>query len=79
MNKFTENGLANVNKINKLYDEYTKMVTTNISIKEMLGMVKYIDKVKHIFSFGYTNECSSVAFRLSRPACFLYTPSRELF
>lgn len=79
MNKLMENGLSNVGKLNKLYEDYTKMVTTNISLKEMLGMVKYIDKIKHIFSFWYTNECSNVAFRFSRPACFLYTPSRELF
>ncbi|HMS90680.1 MAG TPA: LCP family protein [Candidatus Absconditabacterales bacterium] len=79
MNKLMENGLSNVNKLNKLYEDYTNMVTTNISLKEMLGMVKYIDRIKHMFSFGYTNECSNVAFRFSRPACFLYTPSRELF
>lgn len=79
MNKLMENGLSNVNKLNKLYEDYTNMVTTNISLKEMLGMVKYIDRIKHIFSFWYTNECSNVAFRFSRPACFLYTPSRELF
>jgi hypothetical protein len=55
------------------------MVNTNISLKEMLGMVQYIDKVKHIFSFWYTTECSNVAYRFSRPGCFLYTPQRELF
>lgn len=79
MNKLMENGLSNVNKLNKLYEDYTKMVTTNISLKEMLGMVKYISKIKHIFSFWYTNECSTVAYRFSSPACFLYTPSRDLF
>jgi hypothetical protein len=51
MNKLMENGLGNVNKLNKLYEDYIKMVNTNISLKEMLGMVQYIDKVKHIFSF----------------------------
>lgn len=51
MNKFKENGLGNVTKLKKLYEEYTKMVTTNISLKEMLGMVQYVDNVKHILSF----------------------------
>lgn len=55
------------------------MVTTNVSLKEMLGMAKYADNLKHIFSFGYTVECSHVAYRFSTPACFLYNPDRSLF
>gem|GEM_PF-3919405 len=51
MDKFKENGLGNVSKLQTLYDDYIKMVTTNISLKEMLGMVKYAYKLKHIFSF----------------------------
>jgi anionic cell wall polymer biosynthesis LytR-Cps2A-Psr (LCP) family protein len=51
MNKLTENGLGNVSKLKNLYEDYTKMVTTNVSLKEMLGMVKYINKVQHMFSF----------------------------
>ena len=79
MNKLVTNGLGNINKLNALYDDYTKMVTTNVSLKEMLGMVRYIDKLDNIFSFWYTTECSNVAYRFSRPGCFLYTPQRELF
>ncbi len=79
MDKLKENGLGNVTKLKKLYEEYTKMVTTNISLKEMLGMMQYADNINHIFSFGYTTECSNIAYRFSYPACFLYTPSRELF
>lgn len=51
MNKLKENGLGNLNKLQKLYGDYTNMVTTNISLKEMLGMVKYADRLKHVFSF----------------------------
>jgi hypothetical protein len=79
MNKLKENGLGNVNKIKKLYADYTKMVNTNISLKEMLGIAKYAYKLEHIFSFGYTVECSHVAYRFSSPACFLYNPDRALF
>ncbi|MCX6824323.1 MAG: LCP family protein [candidate division SR1 bacterium] len=79
MNKLKENGLGNITKLKKLYADYVQMVTTNISVKEMLGMVQYADNIKHIFSFGYTVECSNIIFRLSSPACFLYNPDRTLF
>lgn len=79
MNKLTQNGLWNVSKLKWLYDDYIKMVKTNISLKEMLGMVKYAYKLDNIFSFGYTTECSNIVHRFSTPGCFLYTPQRELF
>lgn len=79
MDKMKENGLGNVSKLQKLYDDYIKMVTTNISLKEMLGMVKYAYKLQHMFSFWYTVECSHAAYRFSSPACFLYNPDRALF
>jgi len=78
MNKLKENGLGNLNKLQKLYGDYTNMVTTNISLKEMLGMVKYADRLKHVFSFWYTVECSNLVYRFSYPGCFLYTPPQEL-
>ena len=79
INKLAENGLGNISKLKNLYSEYTKMVTTNISLKEMLGMVKYAYNLKNIFSFWYTTECSNIIYRLSYPGCFLYTPPRDLF
>jgi len=79
MNKLKENGLGNITKLKKLYADYVQMVTTNVSLKEMLGMVKYADNIKHVFSFWYTVECSNIIFRLSNPACFLYNPDRSLF
>lgn len=79
INKLMSNGLGNVNKLKQLYTNYTKMVTTNISLKEMIGMVKYVDNLKHIFSFWYTTECSEMNYKYSFPACFLYNPPRELF
>ncbi len=79
IDKLKKNGLGNVNKIKKLYDNYTKMVTTNISMKEMLGMAKYAYSLKHIFSFWYTVECSNITYKFSYPGCFLYNPLRELF
>lgn len=79
IDKLKSNGLGNINKLKKLYEDYTQMVNTNITLKEMLGMAKYAYRLKHMFSFGYTVECSHVAYRFSSPACFLYNPDRALF
>ncbi len=79
INTLKDKGLGNVNKLKQLYNDYTEMVTTNISLKEMLGMAKYAYKLNHMFSFGYTVECSHITYKYSYPACFLYNPDRALF
>ena len=66
-------------KIKQLYADYTKIVKTNISLDEMIGLAQYADNMKHMFSFGFTTECSNFAYKLSHPGCFLYTPNRDLF
>jgi LCP family protein required for cell wall assembly len=71
--------LANVTKLKRLYGNYTSMVKTNITTQEIMGLAKYIYKLDHIFSYGYTTECSNITYKYSFPGCFLYTPSRELF
>ena len=79
MQKLKDQGLGNISKIKSLYDEYTKMVKTNISLKEMLGMAKYMYKLSHMFSYGLTTECSNIVAKLSHPGCFLFTPPKDLF
>ena len=70
---------TSITKLNAIYKEYTKMVKTNISLKEMIGMAQYAYGFSHIFSYGYTTECSDIVAKLSHPGCFLYTPPKELF
>ena len=71
--------ITSPSKVTALYNDYIKMSKTNISLDEMIGLAQYMDNIKHMFSFGYTTECSIFAYKLSRPACFLYTPNRDLF
>lgn len=71
--------IQNVSTIKKLYDEYTKMVTTNVSNKEIVGMIKHIFSLEHMFNFGLTSTCSNRGRQLMYPGCFLYTPDRERF
>jgi len=79
MDKISNNGIWNVGKIKQLYSEYTEMVRTNISLKEIIWMVKNFYDVKNIFSYWFTTECSNYAYKYSYPWCFLYTPDRALF
>jgi len=51
IDKLKQNGLGNISKIQKLYENYTKMVTTNISLKEIISIARYANKIKYIFSF----------------------------
>lgn len=51
LEKLKTNGLGNVNKLKQLYSDYSEMVTTNISLKEMLGIARYAYKLNHMFSF----------------------------
>lgn len=71
--------IQNVSTIKNLYDEYTKMVTTNISNKEIVGMIKHIFSLAHIFNFWLTSTCSTRGRQLMHPGCFLYTPDRDWF
>ncbi len=76
--KLMQQGLR-PNKIKQLYEDYTEMVKTNISVDEMIGVVQYADDLKHIFSYWLTTDCSNVAHRFSYPWCFLYAPDSAQF
>lgn len=71
--------IQNVSTIKKLYDEYSKMVTTNITNREIVGMIKHIFSLEHMFNFGLTSTCSNRWWQLMYPWCFLYTPDRDRF
>jgi len=71
--------ITSPSKIKQLYTDYTRIVKTNITLDEMIGLAQYADNMKHMFSFGFTTECSMFAYKLSHPGCFLYTPNRDLF
>ena len=79
IDKIKSQWLWTITKLKSLYTNYTNMVKTNISLKEMMGMAKYMDKLDNMFSYGYTTECSNITYKYSLPGCFLYTPDRSLF
>ena len=65
--------------IKQLYSDYVQMVETNVQMDEMIGLVQYIPKLKHMFSYWLTTDCSNVAHRFSYPGCFLYAPDQANF
>jgi LCP family protein required for cell wall assembly len=71
--------IHNVSTIKRLYEEYTKMVTTNVSNQEIIGMIKHVFNLEHVFNFGLTSVCSNRGRQVMEPGCFLYTPDRERF
>jgi len=72
-------GFSNVSNLKKFYEDYIKMVHTNISMKEIVGLLGNKDDVQNIFSFVFTTECSYRDFSLTPVACFLHVPSRDAF
>lgn len=71
--------LNSISKIKELYYSYNKIVKTNITIKNIFWMYKYLDKINNIFSFVYTAECDMSHFSVMSNWCFLYYPNRNDF
>jgi LCP family protein required for cell wall assembly len=71
--------ITNVWKLKEMYSTYTRMVYTNISSKEMVGMFRYIYDFKHIFSFWLNTYCTYSSYKLTDAGCFLYNGNREAF
>lgn len=67
-----------INKVKELYEFYTQIVNTNVSLDEMLWTIQYLDKIK-MSSLGLNTMCNYKNFKNTDPGCFLYNPSRELF
>jgi len=74
-----KNNLSNVSKLKSLFDDYQKMIYTNVVAKEIIGMIKYKDNLKDIFSYNFTTECIVWNYKKTPPGCFLYTPSKDQF
>lgn len=71
--------ITSVSKLKSYYDTYTRMITTNISSKEVIWMVKYAYMFKNMFSFWFNTYCTYSSYKLTDAACFLYNGNRESF
>lgn len=71
--------LTNVSKLKEMYGLYTTMVTTNISVWEMLRLAQYWYDLKKLSSFNLTTNCGDQRPSKMVAWCFLYTPERDFF
>lgn len=58
-------------KIRELYDEFTTIVETNVSFKQLLWLASYVEWLDHFFSYVYTADCDLRYIDLTYPGCFL--------
>lgn len=63
--------IINPSTLSSLYDQYIKMVFTNIKSDEIIGLAKYSVSMPQIFSFGLTMECNDMAYRTMEAGCLL--------
>ncbi len=71
--------ITNIGKLKSMYGTYTEMVTTNISLKEMIWMFKYVYDFKYMFSFWLNTYCSYQSYAMTDAWCFLYNWNREAY
>lgn len=71
--------ITKIDYVNKVYDEWMKIFHTNISLKHMLWLLKYVDKEKRYFSYVYTAECDYRYLATAEPGCVLNYADRSLF
>lgn len=76
---FSFENITSIDKLKSIYWEYKNMLKTNISFKQILWMVKYVDNIEHFFSFVYNTNCIGRDFKNTEAGCFLYFPSRDAF
>ncbi len=71
--------ITNIWTLKELYSTYTRMVTTNISLKEIIGMFQYSYNFKHLFSFGLNTYCNYRSYTITDAGCFLYNGNRDAY
>lgn len=74
MNVFTDFG-----QLQDLYAEVNQMVDTNISYRQIFGMINYVDDINWIHTQVLTADCERSHYTVMEPWCFLYYPRRDNF
>ncbi len=75
----SKENMTNISKLTSLYQDYSKMMFTNITKSEIIWIMKYADNIEHIFAFNYTTRRSSKDYKQTEAGSFLVTPKKELF
>ncbi len=70
--------ITNISGIETMYKNYTNMVTTNLSLKNLLNLVQYKDKLSGYSSYVLSYECGRYYTQMSA-GCFLAPTPRKWF
>ena len=76
--KLLSGGNLTISRATELYESYTAMVNTNVSLNEMLWTIQYLGTIK-MFPLGINSYYSYDSFKWAQKGSFLYNPQRELF
>ncbi len=79
MSRVADWGMFSISTVKKLYSTYKEMVTTNVQMDELIGLLRYGKTIPLLHSFGYTMECSNDIRRTMQAACLLYPVNSEDF
>lgn len=74
----TFENIATPGKIKDLYADFESVVHTNMTLDEIIGSMKYAQKIKKFSSFQYA-VCSNYRWDLAQPGCLLYYPPLAAF
>ncbi len=55
------------------------MMVTNVSMKQMLGILPKAEQIEFFFSFVYTADCDLRYLELTTPGCVLRHADRNAF
>lgn len=67
-----------ISKIDDIYTNFSKLVTTNAGIWDMIKYFPYARQLDHINTWVLQSDCPSNLNQM-KPWCLLYSPSRDLF
>lgn len=71
--------ITRIDYLNDVYEQGMKILFTNISLKQLLWLLQYMDVEKRFFSYVYSAACDTRYFNTAEPGCVLYFASKEAF
>jgi len=72
-------GTLQLNSLQDLYSTFEQMMVTNVSMKQMLGILPKVEALEFFFSFVYTADCDLRYLDLTEPGCVLRHADRASF
>lgn len=69
--------VTDISAAKQLYNDGLKMVNTNVTAREIVWLVRYLDSEKRFFSFVYTADCDKRYYDLTLPGCVLFLGNKD--